>query len=624
MKRRLFAGLSLVVFLLSFPALVLAVDLMSEGGFRWDIQDAPLHGGFGYGELSDGTSDAYDGCYYLTINGTRWMASGAGTLDLGGRQVTMPENAVGAFRARRIVYVPASGGDYARYLDIVSNPGAAAATVTIGIEGNLGSDGSTMVIASSSGDAAVSAADIWFSTDDFDGSGDPSLAHVVSGNSPRVAASTVETNADVGGFRSTDNIRWTFMTSIPAGGRVAILTFAIQETNQAAAQAEARRLVDAPDDALVGLDDYLDDIINFSISAAGAPRVRFDGPFEADEGTTVMVGATVTDPEGATPTWSWDLDDDGTFGEMPGATSVTVALADGPGGQRVGIQATDGMNTTERYRTISVLNVDPVIDSSPPSTTTGVGANWRYQLMVSDPGGDADPLTYEVASGPSRMTVSGTGLVQWIPDMLDVTPPGETLHVEVRVSDDDMGTSTQSWEMTVLPNRPPSQPMPIFPVGGIGLGQTQPRLVIANAMDPDRDPLTYRFQLDTSPMFDSPGLLESGPVAEMPAITEWRVPMPLGFGHWYWRVTAADETLEGEPEMADFYVVPTGPIDAGPGSDAGPVDLADAGPGTRRKKDGGGCSAAGAGGAGGAGAWALLLLAGALVYRGRSWRNRTR
>ncbi len=601
---RRFLPLAGFLLAMAIPAVALAlINLMTAGGFLMDIYETS--GGY----LSNGTTDAYDGAYYLEVNSTTY-GGGTATTTMGGRNVVLPEQAIGGLMVSRQIYVPASGGEYARFLDVVRNPGSSATTATVTIRGNLGSDSGTVVYASSSGDTLFSTADFWFGTDDTDGSLDPSLAHVLQGDGAPVSA----TAASI----TSDNFTWSFSVSVPAGGRVAFLTFAIQAMNQAMAQAEARRVVATPDDVLVGLDDYLDQIQNFGLATPGAPRVHFDAPFEMDEGSEVTVMATIEDLEGDPFTYSWDTDDDGTFGELMGMDSYTIGAGttDGPGTVRVGVQASDGTNTTERYRTISVLNVDPTVTSTPPPIAS-VGAPYIYDMVVDEPAGMADPLSFSLVTGPERMVISDEGRLTWTPDDRDVTVGTDTIQVEVQVMDDDMGMGSQSWELTVSPNRVPSNPMPLYPVEVLLPENASPRLVAANAQDPDvEDTLTYFFELDRSETFDSGLSVESGEVAETPGYTTFTPPGPLAAGDWYWRVWVSDGTVETEPVMAHFVVdgevvvmpdagVPDGSV----GSDAsvdGSVD------GSIRERDRGGCSV-GHGDSGaptGAGLFALLFVLG--------------
>jgi MYXO-CTERM domain-containing protein len=604
MARSLIAVVLGLVLWLASPSIVSATTLISEGGFTFDIQDGTDGAWSTDGSMSDGLSDAYDGCYYLEVNGSRYTGAPGATTSLSGRQIELPEVLVGGLRARRLVYVPMRGGNWARYLEIVTNPGATAVTATIAITGNLGSDFGTMIIATSSGDRVVSTADAWAITDDMDGAGDPTLGHVFQGTDPPVRA----TEASISG----DNIRWAWSVTIPPRGRVAIMHFAMMERNQAAARAEAARLVEAPDDALVGLDDYLDDIQNWGVSVPGAPRVRFEAPFEIREGDSATVRATIEDPEGDPTTWSWDLDGDGTFGEMPGATSyeIPAGTTDGPGRVRIGVEASDGRNTTRRYRTISVANVAPVILNAPGNLVASVGAVWRWQIEIEDPAGPFDPPSYRVLRGPSDMMITDGGEVRWVPDELDVTRGGEVVEVRIQVDDGDEGTAETMFALTVSPNHPPSEPTLLYPAGGIPIANPQPRLVVTSVEDPDGDVLTYYFEIDDEDTFDTP-LHRSGGVAQTPGYSFWNLPAPLRPGRYHWRAWVSDGTVETEPRATSFLLVPDprGQPDAGLGDhDAGTMGGVDAGTGGGGGGSRGGCAVSVAGGSRAAASLGLLVL----------------
>ena len=264
-----------------------------------------------------------------------------------------------------------------------------------------------------------------------------------------------------------------------------------------------------------------------------------------------------TDEEGDPVTWSWDLDDDGTFGEMPGATSVTIAAGttDGPNPVRISVQASDGTRMTERRRTIGIANIEPRITSAPP-TSTSVGAMLSYPLEVLDPGGALDPLTFTITTGPMGASISSAGVFQWIPTDLDVTMPGDTTVIEVLVDDGDEGTATQRWEMTVSPNRAPSGLAILYPTG-IAIANPTPRLVVSNGADPDiEDTLTYYFELGTDLEFMEPLLASSGPVEQGTGYTAFQLSDALAPGRYYWRAWLSDGTVDSEPVAASFLVVP--------------------------------------------------------------------
>ncbi len=75
------------------------------------------------------------------------------------REVNFGPVTVGtSLRMTRSVHAPAAGGDWIRYLDTVTNPAGIAATFTLRMEGDLGSDGSGIVSTSGT---------IQFNVDDF-------------------------------------------------------------------------------------------------------------------------------------------------------------------------------------------------------------------------------------------------------------------------------------------------------------------------------------------------------------------------------------------------------------------------------------------------------------------------
>lgn len=558
------------------PGLALATDLITEGGFKFDLQDgvAPA---FGHdGTFSDGLNDAYDGAYGVTINGTMYSPTGTPTTSLGGRQIEMPEQTIGTLTVRRLVYVPSTGGNFARILDLITNTGAAATTVTAAYYINLGSDGVETISDTSSGDATCDTTDDWCESGVTTGSFmmDPTLGTVFQGPGATVRA----TSMALGSGES----RWSFSVPIAAGARVGLLTFAIQETNgmPTLIRPEATRLVALPDDVMVGMDDYLGDLVNFQGDTPGAPRIRFSGPANANEGDGFDVTVAITDMAGITPTWTWDLDGDGTFGDMPGATSYSVpsGTTDGPAGLRIGVQATNGTVMSQRYRTVSIANLPPTVLPPLPPGTTSDGANYTFQIMASDPAAAADPLTYACTTCPGTMTVSPGGFVSWTPGDLDVTMPLMPDHVTVTVDDGDMGHTTVDWDLTVLANHPPSRPSAIYP-SGLAVANLTPRFAAGNSTDIDGDALDYFFEIDDVDTFDSPDKITSPGVPQTDGFTAFRPTTPLMPGlQYFWRVRANDTMADSEWAMTSFYTGGTpvardaGVVDGSAGDGGGATD----------------------------------------------------
>jgi hypothetical protein len=130
----------------------------------------------------------------------------------------------------RQVYVPPSGG-FARYLELLTNPGAAPVTVPVSVDGYLASYESTRIVAS-----PASTGRRYALTD----SGEccrPVLGHVFAGAGGRVGVASTLFDEGGGYF----SYRWT--VTIGPGETVALMHFAVQrdrlDTAGATQQAEA-------------------------------------------------------------------------------------------------------------------------------------------------------------------------------------------------------------------------------------------------------------------------------------------------------------------------------------------------------------------------------------------------
>lgn len=128
------------------------------------------------------------------------------------------------------------------------------------------------------------------------------------------------------------------------------------------------------------------------ITLNDSPSVSAGGPYSVNEGGSVAVAATATDPEGGALTFAWDLDNDGTF-ETPGQTA-TFAADDGPATRTVNVRATDtgGLSTTAST-TVTVANVAPTATFHAP---TSVLAGSDFTLSLTD---SFDPSGADTAAG---------------------------------------------------------------------------------------------------------------------------------------------------------------------------------------------------------------------------------
>lgn len=156
--------------LLQFP-----LNLFDSADFRWDIQYD--------GTIGDGTNDAFDGGFILRINGQSVaFTESSATEDK--REVTLTSHTDAGLKVVRRVWVPRDMAA-ARFIDSVANTSDIAISVLVERVSNLGSDNSTQILDSSSGDTVFDVTDGYLITDDFYGaefSGDPVVSHIFQGS----------------------------------------------------------------------------------------------------------------------------------------------------------------------------------------------------------------------------------------------------------------------------------------------------------------------------------------------------------------------------------------------------------------------------------------------------------
>jgi uncharacterized protein len=132
------------------------------------------------------------------------------------------------------------------------------------------------------------------------------------------------------------------------------------------------------------------------------PTVSAGGPYSVNEGSSVTLTATGSDPEGGALTYAWDLDDNGSF-ETPGQ-SVGFSRDDGPAAPVVHVRATDdaGQAAVDNA-TVTVLNVAPTATfNAPPSDFAG----YPFTLSLTSP---HDPSSADTGAGFQYAFDCGSG-----------------------------------------------------------------------------------------------------------------------------------------------------------------------------------------------------------------------
>jgi IgGFc binding protein/PKD domain-containing protein len=208
-----------------------------------------------------------------------------------------------------------------------------------------------------------------------------------------------------------------------------------------------------------------------------APTADANGPYEVDEGGSVALDGTGTDPDvGDTLTFSWDLDNDGVFETAGEDPTFSAAGRDGPSTQNVTLKVCDSKNECATDgAVVNINNVAPTITEITNNGPIAEGGSATVQVTATDPAGVLDPLSYEFdceGDGTYAAPQSGASTSCTFDDNGSFT-------VGVRVSDDDTGTATATTTVDVTN---------VAPTANAGPDQTQywglPVAFIGSATDP--------------------------------------------------------------------------------------------------------------------------------------------
>lgn len=179
------------------------------------------------------------------------------------------------------------------------------------------------------------------------------------------------------------------------------------------------------------------------------PVADANGPYVVDEGDFYTLdGSGSVDPDSDPLTYTWDIDNDGLFGDATGVTPTLSAAGLDDSIVTITLRVSDGSATDETSTTLTVLNVAPVVDAGVPAVINE-GDTFSGAGSFADPGaldtwsGTAD---YGDGSPPQALALNPDGSFSFS----HVYTDDGTYVVTATVVDDDSGASSDSATVTVM------------------------------------------------------------------------------------------------------------------------------------------------------------------------------
>jgi hypothetical protein len=181
------------------------------------------------------------------------------------------------------------------------------------------------------------------------------------------------------------------------------------------------------------------------------PTVAAGGPYDVNEGGSVTLTASGNDPENGPLTYTWDLDNNGSFETSGQSVNFSAAALDGPSTHTIRVEVIDdGGLTASDEATVNVLNVAPTADFTGTPSTLLVGESATLAF-----GNPFDPGAADMAAGfqySYDCTNDGTFELEGASDAAHTCayPTAGTFAARGRIADQDGGFTDYTLEVIAL------------------------------------------------------------------------------------------------------------------------------------------------------------------------------
>ncbi len=313
--------------------IALPANILDANRFVFDVQEN--------GSLATGSyAFSQGGGSQLLINNELFSGDTSARLQAGKRQFAISQDTLlSGLNVSRKIYVP-YGAYFARYIEVLENNSAQDITVDVALHHGFAQG---EYVATSGGDSIFDLQDKWLMLDD-DADTDvmqypfqlPATALIYADNSTAKKPSAI----DISYSNLMANVvqEW-HQVVVPAGQRVSIMHFVVQQINRAGAEFAANRLMRLPPEALqdLSLADKAT-ILNFSLPVDGVSAVESLPPLTSsisgnvrEAGESVPVSATRVTVQSSHPLFArkWGMQKDNVPG-CQGGTVVASLLSDAP------------------------------------------------------------------------------------------------------------------------------------------------------------------------------------------------------------------------------------------------------------------------------------------------------
>ncbi len=361
--------------------------------------------GHGTGQLVQGDYGVFDGLNRLEVGGFATLNNASSSQD-GGRSIVLSGLPVVSLTIGREVTVPKTGSqDFTRTIDVFTNNTGGPISTTVRLMGNLGSDASTTVFATSDGDTLVEPTDWWFGTDDGDGIGTPAIIHLIHGPSGLLPSSVSVID---------DNVDWTYDLTVAPGETQRLATFTILSNTRAEAISAVNALISnggfGGEAASFLTQAELDSLANFQFNQAPTDIALSNSSLPENAGADYIIGSLLgNDPNGDALSFSVpaNLGGNNLF-NISGTSLRTNNSFNFEAGHSylITVRATDsGGLTFDKQFTITITDVNEsptAVTLTPASLTLPENYSTSSAVAVSTIAVTDDAL------GTNNLTLSGT------------------------------------------------------------------------------------------------------------------------------------------------------------------------------------------------------------------------